>query len=55
MEKYCIIRKKNTANKSSTVRRTRQNRLMLVSNRTICGKKKSWFIKSHETDKLEIH
>ena len=28
-------------NKNSTVRRTKQNRLMFLSNYAICGKKKS--------------
>ena len=31
METYCVSYKKNTANKNSSVRRTKQNRLMLVS------------------------
>ena len=31
METYCVTYKKNTANKNSSVRRTKQNRLMLVS------------------------
>ena len=45
METYCISYKKNTANKNSSARRTRQNRLMLVSNCAVCAKKKSRFIK----------
>ena len=32
METYCDSCKKNTANKNSSVRRTKQNRLMLLSN-----------------------
>ena len=32
MDTYCVSCKKNTANKNSSVRRTKQNRLMLVSN-----------------------
>ena len=36
MDAYCVSWKK----KSSSVRRTRQNRLMLVSNYAICGQKK---------------
>ena len=48
MEASCICCKKNTANKNSSVRKTKQNRLMLLSNCTICGKNKSTFIKNKE-------
>ena len=40
METYCVSCKKNTANENSSVRKTKQNRLMLSSNCTLCGKKK---------------
>ena len=30
METYCVSCKKNTGNKNSTVKRTKQNRLMLI-------------------------
>ena len=46
LETYCVSCEKNTANKISSVRITKQNRLMLVSNCTVCGKKKSRFIKN---------
>ena len=36
--------KKNTANKNLGVRKTIQNRLMLLSNCAVCEKKKSTFI-----------
>ena len=36
---------KNTANKKCSVRKTIKNRLMLVSNCAVCGKKKSRCIK----------
>ena len=39
METYCVSCKKNTANKKFSVKRTKQNRLMLVSDFTICSKK----------------
>ena len=39
METYCIIFKKNIVNKNSSVRRTRENRLMLASNCVFCVKK----------------
>ena len=52
METYCVSCKKNTANKNSSVRRTKQNRLMLVSNCAICCEKKSRFIKNQEASVL---
>ena len=55
METYCVSCKKNTANKRSGVRRTKQNRLILASNCAICGKKKSRFIKNQEVSRLELH
>ena len=48
METYCVSCKKYTANENSNVRKTKQNRLMLLSNCNICGKKKSTFIKNKE-------
>ena len=39
MEKYCVSCKNKTANKNFDVRRPKQNRLILVSNCDICGKK----------------
>ena len=48
METYCVNFKKYKANKISSVRKTKQNRLMLLSNCAICGKKKSPFIKNKE-------
>ena len=48
METYCVSCKKNTANKNSSVRKTKQNKLMLLSNCTVCGKKMLTFIKNQE-------
>ena len=45
METSCVSCEKYTVNKNSNVRRTKQNRLMLLSNCTIYGKKRSTFIK----------
>ena len=45
METYCASFKKNTANKNASVRRTKQNGLMLLSYCDACGKKRSRFIK----------
>ena len=40
METYFASCKKNTANENSKVRKTKQNRLMALSNCAVCGKKK---------------
>ena len=39
IETYCVSCKKNSVNKTSSVRRTKQNRLRLASNCGVCGKK----------------
>ena len=41
MKNYCVSCKKNTANENSSVRKTKQNRLVLLSNCIVCGKKSS--------------
>ena len=41
MEFCCVSCKKSTSNENSSVRKTKQYRLMLVSNCTVCGKKKN--------------
>ena len=48
MEIYCVSCKKNISNESSSVRKTKQNRLMLLPSCTVCGKKKSSFIKNQD-------
>ena len=48
METCCVISNKNTANENSSIRKTQQNRLMLVSNFAVCGKKKLRFIKNQQ-------
>ena len=48
METYCVSCTKNTANENLSARRSKQNRLMLLSNYAVCGKKKSTFIKNKE-------
>ena len=48
METYCFSYKKYTASEISSIRKIKQNRLMLLSNCALCGKKKSTFIKSKE-------
>ena len=48
IEKYCVSCKKNTMSKNSSVRKTQQNKLMLLSNCAICGKTKLTIIKNKE-------
>ena len=48
MENYCISCKKYTAYERSNVRKNKQNRLMLLSNCAVCGKKKVTFVKNKE-------
>ena len=43
---------KNTANKNSSVRKTKQNRLILLSNCSVCSKKRSCFIENQEDSGL---
>ena len=37
MKMWCVSCKKNTANKNWSIRWTKQNRLMLLSNCAVCG------------------
>ena len=45
MEAYCVACKKYTAKKSFSVSITKQNRLMLVANCDVCGKKNQVLLK----------
>ena len=45
MKTYCVSGKKYTANENASVRKTKQNRLMFLSNCAACGKRKSKFYK----------
>ena len=45
---YCLVCKKYTENTNPKIVRNRQNRLMIQSNRAICGSKKSRFIKEQK-------
>ena len=49
METYCVSCKRYTGIENSSVRKTKQNRLMLLSDCAICGKKKLNFIKNKRT------
>ena len=48
MEIYCVSCKRNTVNLNSSVRKTKQNRLLLLSDCGVYGKKKATFIKNQE-------
>ena len=48
MGTYWISCKKYTVNKNANVKKTKQNRLMLLLNCAICEKRKSSFIKNKE-------
>ena len=46
MESYCLKCRKNTENIDPTVSSTSNGKAMILSNCTICGSKKSRFIKN---------
>ena len=48
MGNYCVSCKKNTVNENLNLRRTKQNRLRLLSNYAVCGKENLRFIKNQE-------
>ena len=54
METYCASWKKNATNENSSVRETKENRLMLLSNCAVCGKKKSIFTKNKELHNFNV-
>ena len=47
-ETYCLVCKNYTENTNPKIVRNRQNRLMIQSNCSICGSKKSRFIKEQK-------
>ena len=49
---YCLVCRKNTENKESKMVKTKNNRLMLSSKCSVCGNKKSKFIKEQEAKGL---
>ena len=53
MEMYSFSCRKYSANENSNARKTEQNRLTLLSNCTVCGKKKSTIIKNKELISLK--
>ena len=47
--------KQTYCKRNASVRKTKQIRLMLLSNCTVCGKEKSRFNKYQEASRLELH
>ena len=48
MKTYFVSCQKYTANENSSVRKTKQNRLLILSSCAVCGNRKSTFIKNQE-------
>ena len=46
MKTYLVSCKNNTANEFSSVRKTKQNKLIILSNCAFCSKKKLTFLKN---------
>ena len=52
MESYCLKCRKNTENINPRVSKTSNGKTMLLSKYSICGSKKSRFIKNQEAKRL---
>ena len=48
MQTYCVSCRKNTENKDAKVIKTKNGRFMLKSTCSVCGNKKSRFVKKQE-------
>ena len=46
METFCLTFKKDTTSKISKIKKTKHNRLVIISNFVICDKEKARFIKN---------
>ena len=53
METNCVSCKRNTGNETSTVRKIKTNSLMLLSNCSVCGRKKLTFVKKKELHNID--
>ena len=53
LKTYCISCEKHTEEKNSNLRKTKQNRIMLLLNCAVCGKKKLIFINNKELQKFD--
>ena len=52
MQTYCVSCRKNTENKDAKVIKTKNGRLMLKCTCSVCGNKKSRFVKKQEAKGL---
>ena len=52
MLSYCLKGRKNTESKNPKVAKTKNGRIMLLSERVVCDSKKSKFIKEQEASGL---
>ena len=52
MKTYCVVFKKNTDNINSKMAKTKNGRVMLLSQCSVCGNKKSRFVKEQEAKGL---
>ena len=52
MQSYCLMCKKNTENKNTSVVRSKNNRLRMTSDCAVCGNKKSKFNKKQDSKGL---
>ena len=52
MQTYCVSYKKNTENKDVKVVKTKNGRLQMKSHCSVCGNKKSRFVKEQEAKGL---
>ena len=50
MKTYCLVCRKNTDNINSKMVKTKNGRLMLMSKCSICGNKKSRFVKEQQAE-----
>ena len=48
MKTYCLVCRKNTENKDAKIIKTKNGRLQMRSQCSICGNKKSRFVKKQE-------
>ena len=49
---YCLVCKKNTENRDAKITKIKNVRLMLSSECTVCGNKRSRFVKKQEAEGL---
>ena len=52
MQIYCVSFRKNTENKNVNIVRTKKGRLQMRSSCSVCGNKKSKFVKEQEAKEI---